>query len=55
MMEQRAELSKKVLVTLTSAKRGSDNDLLTGDESWFWSIIDHEQQWTPAGPGGPQG
>jgi hypothetical protein len=49
MMEQRVKLSRELLVTLRSAKHPSWTHFLTGDKSWFWPTIDHEQQWFPPG------
>jgi hypothetical protein len=43
MMEQRVELSRKLLLTLRSAGHRGWTQFLTGDESWFWLTIDHEQ------------
>jgi hypothetical protein len=38
-----------LLATLGSAKHRDWTHFLTGDESWFWLIIDYEQQWLPPG------
>jgi hypothetical protein len=47
MMEQLVELSPELLVTLRSAKHRGWTHFLTCDESWFWLIIDPEQQLLP--------
>jgi hypothetical protein len=42
-MEQRAELSRKMLVAVSPSKLRGWSHFLTGDESWFWFILDYVQ------------
>jgi hypothetical protein len=55
MMEQRVELSQKLLLTVRSVRHRGWTHVLTGDESWFWLTIDHEQPWLPPGAERPTG
>jgi hypothetical protein len=48
MMGRRVEVSKKLLITVTSARHRGWTHFVTSEKSWLWLTIDYDQQWLSA-------